>query len=117
MWERPAPRAHSVSHTELPFLTSARIDRMLAPNSGDQTFDAVYLVTALGEIPESAKALSEAARVLSPGGRLVVGEFFDRDWIPFSRLRRYADECGLHLDARSGSTLAYLARFRPCPAA
>jgi ubiquinone/menaquinone biosynthesis C-methylase UbiE len=78
------------------------------------TFDAVYLVTALGEIPEPEKVLREAARVLSPEGRLVVGEFFDRHWIPFGRLHRIADACGLHLEARQGSTLAYLARFKPC---
>ncbi|AEW98032.1 MULTISPECIES: class I SAM-dependent methyltransferase [Streptomycetaceae] len=82
----------------------------------DGTFDAMYLVTALGEIPEPERVLSEAARVLAPGGRLVVGEFFDRHWIPFGRLHRLADSSGLHLQTRSGSTLAYLARFSPCAA-
>lgn len=50
----------------------------------DGTFDAVYAVTALGEIPEPDRVLREAARVLAPGGRLVIGEFFDRHWIPKS---------------------------------
>jgi len=80
----------------------------------DGVFDAVYLVTALGEIPEPARVLSAAARVLKPGGRLVVGEFFDRHWIPFGRLHRLADGQGLHLAERRGPSLAYLARFRPC---
>lgn len=83
----------------------------------DGVFDAVYLVTALGEIPEPARVLSAAARVLKPGGRLVVGEFFDRHWIPFGRLHRLADGQGLHLAERRGPSLAYLARFRPCGAA
>ncbi len=83
----------------------------------DGVFDAVYLVTALGEIPEPARVLSAAARVLKPGGRLVVGEFFDRHWIPFARLHRLADGQGLHLAERRGPSLAYLARFRPCGAA
>ncbi len=83
----------------------------------DSVFDAVYLVTALGEIPEPARVLSAAARVLKPGGRLVVGEFFDRHWIPFGRLHRLADGQGLHLAERRGPSLAYLARFRPCGAA
>lgn len=83
----------------------------------DGVFDAVYLVTALGEIPEPARVLGAAARVLKPGGRLVVGEFFDRHWIPFGRLRRLADGQGLHLVERRGPSLAYLARFRPCGAA
>ncbi len=78
------------------------------------TFDAVYLVTALGEIPEPDRVLREAARVLAPTGRLVVGEFFDRHWIPFGRLHRLADASGLHFETRRGPTLAYLARFRPC---
>ena len=83
----------------------------------DRTFDAVYLVTALGEIPEPERVLAAAARVLKPGGRLVVGEFFDRHWIPFGRLHRLADAQGLHLTARRGPSVAYLARFRPCAAA
>ncbi|MFE1849367.1 class I SAM-dependent methyltransferase [Streptomyces sp. NPDC002387] len=56
----------------------------------DGTFDAVYAVTALGEIPEPDRVLREAARVLAPGGRLVIGEFIDRHWIPFGRLHRLA---------------------------
>ena len=82
----------------------------------DNTFDAMYLVTALGEIPEPKRLLEEAARVLTPKGRLVVGEFFDRHWISFGRLHRLADSSGLHLDTKSGPTLAYLARFHPCAA-
>ncbi|MDT0464324.1 class I SAM-dependent methyltransferase [Streptomyces gibsoniae] len=82
----------------------------------DGAFDAMYLVTALGEIPEPERVLTEAVRVLAPDGRLVVGEFFDRHWIPFGTLHRLADASGLHLAARRGSTLAYLARFRPCSA-
>ena len=79
----------------------------------DGAFDAVYLVTALGEIPESDRVVAEAARVLKPGGRLVVGEFFDRHWIPFGRLRRMAAQSGFRIDDWSGVTFAYLARFRP----
>ena len=81
----------------------------------DGVFDAVYLVTALGEIPEPTRVLSAATRVLKPAGRLVIGEFFDRHWIPFGRLHRLADEQGLHLAERRGPTLAYLARFHLHP--
>jgi ubiquinone/menaquinone biosynthesis C-methylase UbiE len=79
----------------------------------DGLFDAVYLMTALGEIPQPCRVLREARRVLTPRGRLVVGEFFDRHWIPFGRLHHQAIASGLHLDTRRGTTLAYLARFRP----
>jgi SAM-dependent methyltransferase len=81
----------------------------------DGVFDAVYLVTALGEIPDPGPVLREATRVLAPRGRLVVGEFFDRHWVSFGRLHRLADACGLHLEVRRGPTFAYLARFQPCP--
>ncbi|GAA1709985.1 class I SAM-dependent methyltransferase [Fodinicola feengrottensis] len=75
------------------------------------TFDAVYLVTTLGEIGAPRESLTEFHRVLRPGGRLVVGEFFDRHWIPFGRLRSYADDCGFQLQERHGPTVAYLATF------
>ncbi|MFE3192731.1 class I SAM-dependent methyltransferase [Nocardia sp. NPDC059240] len=82
----------------------------------DATFDAVYMVTALGEIDDPTAALREASRVLSPHGRLVIGEFFDRHWIPFGRLRDYAEACHLHIDARVGPTMAYVARLHKCAA-
>ncbi|WP_018565831.1 class I SAM-dependent methyltransferase [Streptomyces sp. PsTaAH-124] len=94
-------------------ISPARADARELPYP-EGSFDAVYLVTALGEIPEPERVLWEAARVLAPGGRLVVGEFFDRHWIPFGRLHRLADAAGLHLSARRGPTLAYLARFHRC---
>ncbi|MFE3032457.1 class I SAM-dependent methyltransferase [Streptomyces canus] len=97
-------------------ITPTRGDARELPFPG-RTFDAMYLVTALGEVPEPERVLAEAVRVLTPGGRLVVGEFFDRHWIPFGTLHRLADDSGLHLAAHRGSTLAYLARFRRCAAA
>ncbi|MGW5659777.1 class I SAM-dependent methyltransferase [Streptomyces sp. NPDC003758] len=97
-------------------ITPNRADARELPFA-DGTFDALYLVTALGEIPEPERVLAEAVRVLAPGGRIVVGEFFDRHWIPFGTLHRLADGSGLHLAGRHGSTFAYLARFHPCSAA
>ena len=48
----------------------------------DASFDATHLITVLGEIPDQDAALRELARVLKPGGRLVVGELFgDPHWV------------------------------------
>jgi len=77
------------------------------------TFDAAYLVTVLGEIPDPAAAVRELGRVLKPTGRLVVGEFLDRHYVPVVDLLRYGNAAGLELSARLGPPLAYFARLRP----
>jgi SAM-dependent methyltransferase len=78
----------------------------------DATFEAAYLVTVLGEIPDQPAALRELARVLKPGGRLVVGELFgDPHWVSPGRLRRRAEAAGLVAGERSGTPLGYVARF------
>jgi SAM-dependent methyltransferase len=48
----------------------------------DCTFDAAYLISVLGEVPDEQAALRELHRVLKPRGRLVVGEIVvDPDFI------------------------------------
>jgi len=81
----------------------------------DATFDAAYLVTVLGEIPDQEKALSELKRVLKPGGRLVVGELFgDPHMVSMKALEERAT--GMTLEQRVGPKLGYFARLR-APAA
>jgi len=78
----------------------------------DASFDAAYLVAVLGEIPDQPAALAELARVLKPGGRLVVGELFgDPHWVNPARLEQRAEAAGFAFARRSGSRLAYFARF------
>lgn len=78
----------------------------------DATFDGVYLATVLGEIPDQDAALREIARVLRPGGRLVNGELFgDPHWVRPRRLTEGAARAGLRAAGRSGTPLAYFARF------
>jgi len=81
----------------------------------DGTFDAAYLTTVLGEIPDQSAALRELRRVLKPGGRLVVGELLlgDPHWVSPTSLRRQAEAAGLRLERRLGSALGYFARFAP----
>jgi hypothetical protein len=66
----------------------------------------------LGEIPGQDLALRELARVIRPGGRLVVGELFgDPHWVRFGALRERAERAGLRFERRVGGPLGYFGRF------
>jgi ubiquinone/menaquinone biosynthesis C-methylase UbiE len=78
----------------------------------DDSFDAVVLVTVLGEIPDQDAALREIAKVLRPGGRLIVGELFgDPHMVTLGALQKRAEGAGLRFTQRVGSVLAYFARL------
>ena len=117
---QPAMLAHVMRRA-----AGRRLDGMIVPARADArclpydaaTFDAVYLVTALGEIPEPAAALREIRRVLRPGGRLVVGEFADRHFVSLVRLLTLANAADLELTTALGPSFAYFARLRAAPAA
>lgn len=79
----------------------------------DITFDGVYLVTVLGEIPDRAAALREVHRVLKADGRLVVGELFgDPHMVTLSRLQREATDTGFAFETHSGPKFGFFARFQ-----
>jgi SAM-dependent methyltransferase len=76
------------------------------------TYDAAFLVTVLGEIPDQDAALRELARVLKPGGRLVVGELLgDPHYVRLAPVRLRASGVGLAYERRVGNALGYFARF------
>ncbi|WP_425334417.1 class I SAM-dependent methyltransferase [Prescottella agglutinans] len=78
----------------------------------DNTFDSVYMMTVLGEIPAAGAAVREISRVLKPNGTLVVGEFLDRHWISRKHLTRIANAAGLHEVRRHGRFWGYTTAFR-----
>lgn len=79
----------------------------------DHVFDAAFVVTALGEIPDQEAALRELRRVLKPTGRLVIGELvIDLHGIRLSTLRERAEHAGLRYERHLGrGGIAYFARF------
>jgi ubiquinone/menaquinone biosynthesis C-methylase UbiE len=78
----------------------------------DCSFDAAYLSSVLGEIPNREEALQELHRVLRRGGRLVVAEVaLDPDFIRSGHLRDLGEEAGFRFDRRLGPPFAYHARF------
>jgi ubiquinone/menaquinone biosynthesis C-methylase UbiE len=79
----------------------------------DAHFDAAYLVTVLGEIPQRQAALRELRRVLKPGGRLVIGEFADRHHVTLPTLITMANAAGLSFRRRTGVPFAYYALLAP----
>lgn len=79
----------------------------------DASFDAAFLVTVLGEIPDQDAALREVRRVLRPGGRVVFGEtVLDPHLVPLGSLRRRAEAAGLRFERAVGiAPLGFYGRF------
>jgi ubiquinone/menaquinone biosynthesis C-methylase UbiE len=79
----------------------------------DDTFDAAYLVTVLGEIPDQEAALRELARVVKDGGRVVVGELLGDPHVVLPKaLASRADAAGLTIDGHEGPVFGRFTRLR-----
>ncbi len=77
------------------------------------TFDVIYMITCLQEIPEPQRALIEAKRVLKPDGKLAITEFLpDPDYALMSTTVTMGQEVGFEVDALLGNLWTYTARFR-----
>ncbi len=79
---------------------------------GPGTFDAVFVVLMLGEIPDRELCLSELRRVLRPGGVALFAESRrDGDFIRRAELRALVEPHGFELDQVRGWSYEYTARF------
>jgi len=68
----------------------------------DHSFDAAYLVNALGRFVDVPSALAEIARVVAPDGRIVVGELHgDPHMVGPAALRTLAARAGFEVARRT----------------
>jgi ubiquinone/menaquinone biosynthesis C-methylase UbiE len=76
------------------------------------SFDVVYMITVLPEIPDQDRALAEIKRVLKPGGILAVSEFFpDPDYPLKSETIRRGEKAGFKTAGVFGSWWTYTVQF------
>ncbi len=79
----------------------------------DNSFDLIYMVTVLPEIPDQNKALQQIKRVLKPGGILAVTEFLpDPDYPLQSTTIKIVKKAGFVLDEALGTIWNYTVRFK-----
>jgi len=78
----------------------------------DDTFDVIYMIAVIGEIPVPARAMMEFQRVLTPAGTLVFSELLmDPDYPLAQTLIRLATDAGFRLKKRRGNFFYYTLIF------
>jgi ubiquinone/menaquinone biosynthesis C-methylase UbiE len=78
----------------------------------DGMFDAIYMITVIGEIPEPERAMKEFYRVLSPSGTLAFSEFLiDPDYPLAQTLIRKAGNANFRLKKKLGNFFSYTLVF------
>jgi ubiquinone/menaquinone biosynthesis C-methylase UbiE len=90
----------------------ARLANVYALPFDSGTFDAIYMVTVIGEIPEPGRAMREFYRVLSPSGTLAFSELLlDPDY-PLARTTvNLAQAAGFRLKRKYGRGFTYTLVF------
>jgi ubiquinone/menaquinone biosynthesis C-methylase UbiE len=79
---------------------------------GDETFDLIYMIAVISEIPQPERAMQQCHRVLKPQGTLVCSElFFDPDYPRAQTLLRMAANTGFQLKKRVGNFFYYTLIF------
>lgn len=97
---------------DYPRVTVAQADACALPFPPGQ-FDAVFLATMLGEVPDRDLCMEEVRRVLRPGGTVAIAETRrDSDFIPLKSLRDLVQRHRFAFVGRRGIAWQYLARFQ-----
>jgi ubiquinone/menaquinone biosynthesis C-methylase UbiE len=79
----------------------------------DGSFDVAFLAAVLGEVTDKPACVRSLARVLRPGGLLVVQEFFpDPDRMRVPEIRGLAEPAGFRFIGAQGRPWNYTVRFR-----
>jgi len=79
---------------------------------GDESFDMVYMITVINEIPEIPRALAEFHRVLKPSGALVFSELFmDPDYPRAATLTHKVQAKNFRLKKKIGNFFYYTLIF------
>jgi ubiquinone/menaquinone biosynthesis C-methylase UbiE len=82
----------------------------------DSSFDRVFMIAVLAEIPDRRRALIEIKRVLRSDGLLAIGELLPDPDYPLPRtVRRWCADAGFVPVDSHGGILHYLLTFRPEP--
>ena len=78
----------------------------------EDSFDVLFLVAVLGEIANQKAFLSEAHRVLKPGGILSISEHLpDPDFSPFAKVKTLVEKEGFEFFRRYGVKWSYTVNF------
>jgi ubiquinone/menaquinone biosynthesis C-methylase UbiE len=78
----------------------------------DATFDLVYMIAVIGEIPDPERGVKEFYRLLCPSGRLVFSELLrDPDYPLPGTLIRIAEAAGFRLQTKIGNVFYYTLVF------
>lgn len=84
---------------------------------GSSTFDVVFLVAVLGEVPDPGACMESIARVLRPGGMAAIVELpGDADVLTAAQLREIAAGSGLTIEQTVRAGRASFTSFRNGPA-
>jgi ubiquinone/menaquinone biosynthesis C-methylase UbiE len=82
----------------------------------NSSFDLIYMIAVINEIPDIPKALAEFHRVLKPSGTLVFSELIPDPDYPLARtLTRKTQSQGFHLREKIGNFFYYTLIFEKDP--